>query len=115
MANKQKILIVDDDENIPSDRKLQNKTWFQRFSTIIAGIVIVSLIAYVLVMSRSPKTEVNTHVELKLLPFQLVLHKSHNRSLFTFACCNFGISYVIQTVIGKKFLEDKCNKYSLYI
>ena len=42
------------------------------------------------------------------MPFEMVLHKKHNRNLFSFACCNFGISYVIQTVIGKKFLEDFC-------
>lgn len=43
---------VDDDENIPSGRKLQNKTWFQRFSTIIAGIVmnfILSLVIFFIV------------------------------------------------------------------
>jgi hypothetical protein len=28
--------------------------------------------------------------------------------LFSFACCNFAIFYTIQTVIGKKFLEDFC-------
>lgn len=75
---------------------------------IIAGVVLVSLVAYMIIMQKTSLQPVNKHVEIKLLPFQLVLHKSHNRSLFTFACCNFGISYVIQTVIGKKFLEDFC-------
>ena len=59
-------------------------------------------------MRRNKLPEINTQVSLKALPFQLVLHNKHNRALFTFACCNFGISYVIQTVIGKKFLEDFC-------
>ena len=45
---------------------------------------------------------------MRILPFRLVLHKKHNRNLFSFACCNFGISYVIQAIIGKKFLEDFC-------
>ena len=79
---------------------------------IIAGIVIVSIIAYILILPKTTLKEVNKHVDLKALPFQLVLHKSHNRDLFTFACCNFGISYVIQTVIGKKFLEDFCSMTS---
>ena len=77
---------------------------------IIAGIVIVSIIAYILILPKTTLKEVNKHVDLKALPFQLVLHKSHNRDLFTFACCNFGISYVIQTVIGKKFLDDFLSK-----
>ncbi len=75
---------------------------------IIAGIVLVSIFAYFIIISKIKLPKINKHAELKILPFQLVLHKSHNRSLFTFACCNFGISYVIQTVIGKKFLEDFC-------
>ena len=75
---------------------------------IVAGIVLVSVIAYIILLPKIKLQEINKHVNLKALPFQLVLHKSHNRDLFTFACCNFGISYVIQTVIGKKFLEDFC-------
>ena len=47
-------------------------------------------------------------MKLRTLPFRLVLHKKHNRNLFSFACCNFGISYAIQAIIGKKFLEDFC-------
>lgn len=75
---------------------------------IIAGVVLVSVIAYLCLLPKVKLQDINKHVGLKALPFKLVLHKSHNRALFTFACCNFGISYVIQTVIGKKFLEDFC-------
>ncbi len=93
--------------NAPFVMAMRVLSW-REILLVIAGIVIVSIIAYFVIMSKTQFKEVNKHVELKLLPFQLVLHKSHNRSLFTFACCNFGISYVIQTVIGKKFLEDFC-------
>lgn len=79
---------------------------------IIAGIVIVSIIAYIAILPKVKLPEINKNVKLRLLPFRLVLHKKHNRNLFTFACCNFGISYVIQTVIGKKFLEDFCTMSS---
>ena len=75
---------------------------------IIAGIVLVSVVAYLILLPKIKLQDINKHVSFKTLPFKLVLHKSHNRALFTFACCNFGISYVIQTVIGKKFLEDFC-------
>lgn len=75
---------------------------------IIAGIVLVSVITYLVLMPRVQLQEENKQVGVKALPFKLVLHNKHNRALFTFACCNFGISYVIQTVIGKKFLEDFC-------
>ena len=39
---------VDDDNNVPDDRKLQNKTWLQRFSTIIAGIVMNFILAIII-------------------------------------------------------------------
>ena len=79
---------------------------------IIAGIVIISVIAYLLILHKVQLKNVNKSVKLRTLPFRLVLHKKHNRNLFSFACCNFGISYVIQTVIGKKFLEDFCSMTS---
>lgn len=93
--------------NAPFVMAMRVLSW-REILLIIAGIVLVSIIAYIVLMKKTQLQDINKHVELKLLPFQLVLHKSHNRSLFTFACCNFGISYVIQTVIGKKFLEDFC-------
>ena len=52
--------------------------------------------------------KVNKNIKFRALPFKLVLHKRHNRNLFSFACCNFAITYAIQTIIGKKFLEDFC-------
>ncbi len=72
----------------------------------IAWVVIVALIVYAILMQRFELPQINKTVKIRTLPFRLVLHKRHNRNLFSFACCNFGISYVIQTVIGKKFLED---------
>ncbi|MBE7702962.1 MAG: MFS transporter [Cyanobacteria bacterium SIG28] len=77
--------------------------------SVVSGVVIVATIAYFVLLSKTKLSEINTHVKLRDLPFRLVLHKKHNINLITFACCNFGISYVIQTVIGKKFLEDFCS------
>lgn len=39
---------VEDDENIPKNRKLQSKTWLQRFATIIAGITMNFILAIVI-------------------------------------------------------------------
>jgi MFS family permease len=93
--------------NAPFVMAMRVLTW-RELLLIIAGIVLVSVIAYLILMPKIKLPEINTHVSLRTLPYKLVLHKDHNRNLFTFACCNFGISYVIQTVIGKKFLEDFC-------
>jgi len=75
---------------------------------VISVIVIIALIIYILILSKVELPPQKEHVKIRTLPFRLVLHKRHNRNLFSFACCNFGISYVIQTIIGKKFLEDFC-------
>ena len=97
--------------NAPFVMAMRVLSW-REILLIIAGIVLVSVIVYLSLLPKVKLQEVNKHVGVKALPFQLVLHKSHNRNLFTFACCNFGISYVIQTVIGKKFLEDFCQMTS---
>ncbi len=75
---------------------------------ILAGVVIAALIIFTLLTAKIKFPDVNQNVKLRTLPFRLVLHKKHNRNLFSFACCNFGISYAIQAIIGKKFLEDFC-------
>ena len=75
---------------------------------ILAGIILIGVIIFALLARNIKFPEINRNVKLRLLPFRLVLHKKHNRNLFSFACCNFGISYAIQSVIGKKFLEDFC-------
>lgn len=93
--------------NAPFVMAMRILSW-REILLIIAGVVLVSVIAYIILLPKAKLPDINNHVNFKLLPFQLVLHKKHNRNLFTFACCNFGISYIIQTVIGKKFLEDFC-------
>lgn len=75
---------------------------------ILGGVLVLSVIVFALLTTRISLPPINKNVKLRSLPFRLVLHKKHNRNLFSFACCNFGISYTIQTIIGKKFLEDFC-------
>jgi len=75
---------------------------------VIAGVIAVSLFVLFGILGKIKLPEINREITFKISSFVNVLHKKHNRNLFTFACCNFGISYVIQTIIGKKFLEDFC-------
>lgn len=74
----------------------------------LAVFVIVAVFIFLLLAAKIRFPEINKNVKLRTLPFRLVLHKKHNRNLFSFACCNFGISYAIQAILGKKFLEDFC-------
>lgn len=75
----------------------------------VAFVVFVSLIVFLIMLSKVKLPDVKRDVTLRITPFLTVLKQKHNRNLYSFACCNFGISYVIQTIIGKKFLEDFCS------
>ena len=51
----------------------------------------------------------NKHASFSLKPFKEVLLNEKNHNLFIFGCLNYGLYYVIQTVIGVKFLKDFVN------
>lgn len=87
---------------------LMNFVNWREILLAVAGVVVVAIAVFLMLLPKIELPKINKNVKIRLLPFRLVLHKKHNRNLFSFACCNFGISYVIQTVIGKKFLEDFC-------
>ena len=75
---------------------------------VLACITLIATIIFLLLLTKIKLPQVNQQIKIRALPFKLVLHKRHNRNLFSFACCNFAIFYAIQTIIGKKFLEDFC-------
>ena len=93
--------------NAPFVFALKYMNW-REIILIIAAVTLIAVAAFYLIVKRINLPEINKNVKMRTLPFRLVLHKKHNRNLFSFACCNFGISYTIQTIIGKKFLEDFC-------
>lgn len=93
--------------NAPFVFMMQYINW-REILLVIGGIVAAGVLLFALLSTKIKFPEINENVKLRTLPFRLVLHKKHNRNLFSFACCNFGISYAIQAIIGKKFLEDFC-------
>ena len=93
--------------NAPFVFAMKYMTWREILFILSAVIALAAFIFFVLT-KQVTVPPVNKNVKMRLLPFRLVLHKKHNRNLFSFACCNFGISYAIQSIIGKKFLEDFC-------
>ncbi len=93
--------------NAPFVFVLNYMSW-REIILIIAAITLVAVFVFYFVVRKINLPVINKNVKMRSLPFRLVLHKKHNRNLFSFACCNFGISYTIQTIIGKKFLEDFC-------
>ena len=55
-----------------------------------------------------PKSQTNKDIKINLNIYKNVLSKPANLILYCFGCLNYGIYYLLQTVIGKKFLEDFC-------
>ncbi len=57
---------------------------------------------------------VQKNVQIRFGKFISLLKTRHNRHLLMFGSINFGLYYVMQTVIGKKFLEDFCGMASVH-
>lgn len=93
--------------NAPFVFAMKYASW-REILVVLACVILVAGIIFALLLPNVKLPKVNKNVKIRTLPFKLVLHKKHNRNLFSFACCNFAIFYTIQTIIGKKFLEDFC-------
>lgn len=76
---------------------------------LITGILTLGFsVLFILIRSfaKLPKSDKSVHFNLEL--FKSTFSNKMNFPLYGFACLNYGLYYVIQTVIGKKFLEDFC-------
>jgi MFS family permease len=82
--------------------------WRETF--ILTGIITAFIAILFLVISRfAHKQEIDKSVKLNLSLFKEVFANKKNIHFYIFSCINYGLYYVIQTVIGKKFLEDFCS------
>ena len=72
---------------------------------ILAGISAVLATALILRGTLPKEQKQHTFSPREFLP---VFHSSHNWKLYLFSAFNFGLFYALQTVIGKKFMQDFC-------
>ena len=80
-----------------------------RNSFFIIGIFAAVLTAlFISLKLFIPKSQTNKDVKFNFDIYKDVLKKPANLVLYGFGCLNYGIYYLFQTVIGKKFLEDFC-------
>ena len=94
--------------NAPIVICINNLGWRKVFLiTAIATTVIALLFIVINIFSKKP--EVNRDVKINFSLYKEVFNKKRNINLYIFACINYGLYYVMQTVIGKKFLEDYCS------
>ncbi len=74
---------------------------------IAIGVITVATYLFMLLMKRTiPPEKIKTDLKLTLRPFLAVLKNRLSWQLSFSSAVNFSIYFVIQTVFGKKFLED---------
>ena len=74
-----------------------------------AGFVILAVsVLFIAVGSRYQLTSINIGRHFELDSYRQVLFNKYNICLFMFGALNYALMYVLQTVVGKKYLEDIC-------
>ena len=74
---------------------------------LVAGATLLFCVLFLLV-ERGFSHPATHAIPFSLRRFAALFKRRHNLDLFVFSGLNFGLYYVLQTVIGKKFLEDFC-------
>ena len=94
--------------NAPIVICINNLGWRKVFFITAIATTVIALL-FVVINKFAVKQQVNTDIKINFSLFKEVFNKKRNINLYSFACINYGLYYVVQTVIGKKFLEDYCN------
>ncbi len=76
--------------------------WITGIATAVIAILFIAISKF----TDSEKEDKEVKFNFSL--FRSVFSDCRNNILYTFSFINYGLYYVIQTVIGKKFLEDFC-------
>lgn len=79
---------------------------------ILTGLCSLGFYLLYLLVGSTLRLPPVREIPVSFRKFADVLKSRHNCELFLFSGLNFGLYYVIQTVIGKKFLEDFCSMRS---
>ena len=84
--------------------------WGLRETLIISGVFsLVFYLLYLIPFKMVQKPQVRYDVGFSGKNFLAVMKIKNNWNIFLFSGVNWGLYYSIQTVIGKKYLEDFCN------
>jgi len=78
---------------------------------VLAGVAVFTLVAYLLYLAafrEVRKPPVRHDVLFSPGKFLAIMKSRQNWYVFCFSAFNWGLYYSLQTVIGKKFLEDYC-------
>lgn len=89
---------------LPFDRAVHCFGW----RDALLGVGIITIIIYILVIITGMKTKKHkiSEAKLTLKPLIVILKNKYSVPIFLAGSLNFAIYFFVQTVIGKKFLED---------
>lgn len=99
--------------NLPLVLCVREIGWRNTFLAIGIFIFIVTFIFF-LVKNLLPVSKINKSIKFDWSAFKKILSKKNNIILYVFAFSNYSLYYILQTVIGKKFLEDFCEIQNVY-
>lgn len=85
-----------------------DKYGFTETLNFIGIITLIASLIFIIVGSRYKLTIIKTDRRIEWAPYREVLFNRYNVYLFIFGSLNYALMYVLQTVVGKKFLEDFC-------
>lgn len=83
----------------------ETTAWREAFFIVAVLTIIISMV-FILLKCILPKQPIDKTVHFDLELFKSTFKNKKNYSLYAFSCLNYGLYYVVQTVWGKKFLED---------
>lgn len=86
-----------------------DKFGFAHTLDYIALVILTVSVFFILFGSRYSLTKIKTDRHIDLIPYKEVLSSKYNINLFIFGSLNYALMYVLQTIVGKKFLEDFCS------
>lgn len=95
--------------NAPLVMVVDKVGWREAF--VLTGVISSIACALFMIIDRNKSVshqEIDKSVHMDLELYKETFENKKNFSLYAFACLNYGLYYVVQTVIGKKFLEDFC-------
>lgn len=73
---------------------------------LLGFLTLLLAIAYIIIFAIFKPVHIEKQTNFSLSPFKEILSIKDNLYLYFFGALNYGLYYVLQTVIGKKFLED---------
>ena len=81
--------------------------WQKAFAYLGYFTLFIGLI-YLIILFIFKPSHCDKEVKFSIEPFKEILTKKENIYIYIFGGINYGLYYVLQSVIGKKFLQDFC-------